>query len=330
MVVVHEFSAARTLDDAAFSANCFGNQKGLCRWMIEAGRVELDKLHVEYGHACTVGHRGSISGRNIWVGSVEILNSDYYFNFLNFESPSIFLNKVMAQLDLTQERVGDLELCTDTFSDICDDTNDLFQWVIGEDTLCCQQIANIGLQLNSDIALVLEIENYLDRESGIVNCSAPQPAEVFGAPSSPDACPWNDETGPIVEEYGLNNDVWLQDFAEVWEKMILLGQKNGGKKLQRLIVEYDRCFEDDTCGNSQALTNDEVSANDALTVSSNDDDSKNDHKLYYYLGSFIAAFFCMICVIYIIYKYYKRKSSLLAKQMSECNNYGINEQSITK
>ena len=189
------------------------------------------------------------------------------------------------------------------------------------------------MQLNSDISLALKIEDYLDLETGIVNCTAPTPEEFWGGTPSPNRCPFQEETIGTVNEYANNNDVWLIDFANVWEKMILKGIKNV-KKLQKLIVQYNRSFESQSVTlaineGSVSMENQQQNVGHLLQDDDNDknDDAKDNIFFYYYIGSFFAAFCCVICMFYVVYRYYKRNTSLFLKQIEDCNDCGMTEQS---
>eukprot|EP01084_Bolivina_argentea_P213961 363286_1 len=64
------------------------------------------------------------------------------------------------------------------------------------------------LMFNADICLAIDIDPYLN-ETGKVTCPT-------------DGCPESDVVD-IVIEYANDNQIWLDDFADVWEKLILSG-----------------------------------------------------------------------------------------------------------
>ena len=89
--------------------------------------------------------------------------------------------------------------------------------------------------------------------------------------------------------------MWLIDFANVWEKMILNGVKV--KKLKKLIVPLtNRSVESQSQSQSLATNKGSVStekqqqnAGDLSYDEGNDkNDETKDDKHYYYIGSFIA------------------------------------------
>jgi hypothetical protein len=72
VVVGHEARAVGQAQQASLAAQSLRNQEGLGVRMVEAGRVELDELHV--GHAATGApcDRHAVAGGRIGVGGVEI------------------------------------------------------------------------------------------------------------------------------------------------------------------------------------------------------------------------------------------------------------------
>ena len=66
--------------------------------------------------------------------------------------------------------------------------------------------------LNSDMALIFEIEPFLNRNSGRVTCDWRD-------------CPINEETEDITRSYAQNNQQWLDDFADAFELLILTGYR---------------------------------------------------------------------------------------------------------
>ena len=75
-----------------------------------------------------------------------------------------------------------------------------------------------NVYLNSDIALFKDIDdNIVDTNNGEVSCTIT-------------SCADNDDTLGLVQVYSRNNQLWLDDFADVFEKMIQTGYDN----LQRL------------------------------------------------------------------------------------------------
>ena len=72
MVIIHEFPSFEILDNASFSADRFGNEKGFGFGVVKASRVKLDELHIRDRGSGAIGHRHAIAGRNVWVGGVEV------------------------------------------------------------------------------------------------------------------------------------------------------------------------------------------------------------------------------------------------------------------
>jgi hypothetical protein len=65
VVVGHEARAVGQAQQAAFAAQGFGNQEGLGVRMVEAGRVELDELHVGHAAAGAPRDRHAVAGGRV-------------------------------------------------------------------------------------------------------------------------------------------------------------------------------------------------------------------------------------------------------------------------
>ena len=63
---------ARVAQDAAFAAHRLADEERFRLGMEQAGRVELDELHVGDGHARAVGHGHAVAGGDVGIGGVEI------------------------------------------------------------------------------------------------------------------------------------------------------------------------------------------------------------------------------------------------------------------
>jgi hypothetical protein len=72
VVVRHEARAVRQAQQAAFAAQGLGDQEGLGVRVVQAGRVELDELHVRHPAAGAPGHRHAVAGGRVGIGGVEI------------------------------------------------------------------------------------------------------------------------------------------------------------------------------------------------------------------------------------------------------------------
>ena len=72
IVIGHEARAVRQAQDAALAAHRFGNQEGLGVRVVEAGRVELNELHVGDAAAGAPGHGDAVAGCRVRIGRVEI------------------------------------------------------------------------------------------------------------------------------------------------------------------------------------------------------------------------------------------------------------------
>jgi hypothetical protein len=64
--------AGRQPEQAAFTAHRFTYQEGLGIRVVQAGRMELDELHVGDPAAGTPCHRDAVAGRGVGVGGVQV------------------------------------------------------------------------------------------------------------------------------------------------------------------------------------------------------------------------------------------------------------------
>ena len=72
IVLGHEAGAVGQLQQPALAADGLGNQEGLGLRVVQAGRVELDELHVADPAARPPRHRYAVAGRDVGVGGVQI------------------------------------------------------------------------------------------------------------------------------------------------------------------------------------------------------------------------------------------------------------------
>ena len=72
IVLGHEARAVGQAQDAAFAAHRLGDQERLGVRVIEAGRMELDELHVGDAAAGAPGHGDAVAGRGVGIGGVEV------------------------------------------------------------------------------------------------------------------------------------------------------------------------------------------------------------------------------------------------------------------
>ncbi len=72
VVAGHEGGAVAQPQDPALAAQGLADQERLRRRVIEAGRVELEELHVADPRADPVRHRHAVAGRDVGVGRVEV------------------------------------------------------------------------------------------------------------------------------------------------------------------------------------------------------------------------------------------------------------------
>ena len=72
VVLRHEARAVGQSQDAALAAHRFGDQEGLGVRVVQAGRVELDELHVGHPASGAPAHGDAVAGRDVGIGGVEI------------------------------------------------------------------------------------------------------------------------------------------------------------------------------------------------------------------------------------------------------------------
>ena len=72
VVARHERGAVAQAQDAALAAHRLRDQERLRGRVIEAGRVELEELHVRDARAHPVRHRDAVAGRDVGVRRVEV------------------------------------------------------------------------------------------------------------------------------------------------------------------------------------------------------------------------------------------------------------------
>eukprot|EP01084_Bolivina_argentea_P252146 423167_1 len=133
---------------------------------------------------------------NEWTIDEQILNNDYY--------KGLYIDKEFNEFKQIQV------------------LGNKYQWVLGNEFF--KQFDNGlyegTLNLNSDMSLIIEIAPWINTDNGQVNCTAPS------MPNNPRLNPCNaqrSEIIDIVEQYALNNSVWINEFAQVWIKMITMG-----------------------------------------------------------------------------------------------------------
>ena len=72
VVLRHEAGAVGQQQQAAFSAHGLADQKGFGVRVVQAGRVELDELHVLHPAAGTPGCGDTVSGGRVRIGGVQV------------------------------------------------------------------------------------------------------------------------------------------------------------------------------------------------------------------------------------------------------------------
>ena len=284
-------------------------------------------IHILYIVALIGGHtlgqvRATTSGFvNQWVNFANVLNNEYHYNL------AVSPTNNLAFTGYTQKRVGDIRTCINSCRRI---PGNNWQWVLGNDSglietgILTNESIDTKINLNSDISLVLKIEDFLNETTGIVTCNAPTYTDFIGNPG-PNRCPLQDAvTGKdgvlirdIVNEYAFDNEAFINDFANVFEKMILIGERK--KRLKKLIVPYDRSFEDDTLMTYRRRIQEIGGDGNELKEHGN-----NDKLIYWFIGGSLMIMIFVILIIFLVYyrKCKLRESIKLLIGIEGDDNYG--------
>ena len=165
-----------------------------------------------------------------WTQHPHVLNNEYYWS-LSWETGGI------QRAEFQQFPVNELvPSCIDngTFNG-----GDNMQWIRTEnDTEIEGEDGERFLMLNTDLALSLVMEPFLNTDSGEISCAAPTLSDTVGQI----VCPRQiEEVWESVDEFARDNEEWLEEFAEVFEEMVTVHLDTD--LLQELTVPYDRSFE---------------------------------------------------------------------------------------
>ena len=76
------------------------------------------------------------------------------------------------------------------------------------------------LMINADMALVVDMDGYLDQETGLASCLPNKGATAATRNSEMPECPPAFATLPFVKLYDDDGDLWLSDFRDALLKMV--------------------------------------------------------------------------------------------------------------
>lgn len=95
---------------------------------------------------------------------------------------------------------------------------DKYQWNLNQKNASLPP----NFMLNSDMALVYDMEGYLNASTGFVSCRLDCPSCTPTIPSPP-LCPLANQTNGFVVEYKLNVTKFVYDFRDAFNKMLTKG-----------------------------------------------------------------------------------------------------------
>jgi hypothetical protein len=143
------------------------------------------------------------NGPQGWNKNKFVLSNSYYASLVGGTNGS--LDSLQTKLD-----VPNWNLVLVNNSDIPNIPN-RFQW---------QRSAFI--MLDADIALVRNVEDYIDASTGEVTCTFLPKNTVVPA------CPYASVTLDFAAEYKKDNTIWLNDFRDVFSSMLVHGYDASG------------------------------------------------------------------------------------------------------
>eukprot|EP01084_Bolivina_argentea_P120405 213415_1 len=177
------------------------------------------------------------------------------------------------------------------------------------------------LMMNSDMCLILDFDSYLQSDTGKVTC-----------PGGNNVCPVNSDIRSIVEQYAAQNQLFLDRFAAVFEKLI----KTGYSDNELVVVGSGGSNSINNNINNAATNNNNNNNNRRNRAVGVDDDSKispvyaiNDgdlNRIQMILD--VVLWVCvvgviMVCVILLVFVYRRRgrNGSVYMDSDRKCSKY---------
>eukprot|EP00977_Amphora_coffeiformis_P023731 scaffold14067_cov172-Amphora_coffeaeformis.AAC.3 len=165
-----------------------------------------DKETVALFGAHTLGvltrENSGFDGQDGWVREQTVLDNDYYFELVGNPDPDIPFDQ---QVDIAPPWFRVFEDNSDL-----DGIPDRNMWEAFPEGRNGQRI----LMLNADVALVRELDdNNMNKNTGRVSCG------FIGE----GRCPHAARSLDFAAEYRLDNNLWLRDFQDVFQRMLING-----------------------------------------------------------------------------------------------------------
>jgi hypothetical protein len=151
-------------------------------------------------------------GEHGWVNNPNRLANGYY-------------NMIVAPLPGREDAI----IAPDWNIELVDNsdlgTSNKYQWIHQKDPN--REDANdinleIIIMLNSDIALVRDLEGHLEEDGNVQTCQFRCLNNVC-RPGEPPRCPHAQQTFDFAREYEDDNLLWLNDFSAAFRKMLIRG-----------------------------------------------------------------------------------------------------------
>lgn len=152
-------------------------------------------------------HSG-FDGPNGWVRDNLLLNNDYYHELVGGQQPDVTLDELINGAPPWDKVRFNNE-------DLAEIPNQP-AWIAFPPALNGIGTTEI-IMLNADMALVRELNRTNMAEDGTVNCAF---VAFFASRDSIPRCPHAVQSFDFAVEYKFNNELWLNDFAQVYKKML--------------------------------------------------------------------------------------------------------------
>ena len=144
-----------------------------------------------------------------WVNNVNALDNAYYAGLVGGNSSTDSFEKLFQGPRWDQQFVNNTNLVN---------IPNRFQWIHPNVN---QSVPTI--MLNADIGMVRDLTNFLNATTGEVKCKFACPGSTTCPQNGPPACPFASQTFNTSVEYKFNNTLWLNEFRDAYNKMLING-----------------------------------------------------------------------------------------------------------